>query len=98
MITRDTYAKWAEGSLRGGSEWQAAVIDRAYRDQSNIFHAAYEIALEGRVHTCRICGGYVDPMYATTNHPLCAARRERHLPTPRVDWEPTCGCAKCNPR
>lgn len=66
-----------------------------------IWHASYMVTVRAIeqgdmvLNHCVYCHGRLAPNADTTYHHLCHARASRDRITPRIDWEPMCGCFNC---
>lgn len=81
--------------LRGEREWVERVIERAIADDVSIYHAHWLDSMDrlDEMPVCSICNGRLPGN--PNPHSLCAARQRRGLPTPPMDYTPSCGCTPC---
>jgi hypothetical protein len=85
-------------------DYAEAVGARAHAEQVCIWHAAYLVNVDryesGETSAvCSLCGGrsLKRAFNADGAHGMCAARRGRGRPTPRIEGGPECDCSNCRP-
>jgi hypothetical protein len=83
-------------------EWLSAIAARwaakdAAGETSCCWHEAHEYNIHhGSRHACAVCG--FESLYLNAEHPqheLCRLRAEAGRPTPPLDDDPACPCARC---